>query len=258
MLVPGRSIAHADVQQIQFGIVGHRIPNGSAAPDFPPRTTAPGFGGHLQGIVFKTVGRIPRDGVETPFLLTGLDVVGRDIAAHTEFSAAIADDDVALDDAGCAGDGVGSGLVDGHDIPDDLARNGIECNQPPVDRPDVNLAVPDRHTAVDDITAGILATRLVDIEVVAPQQGPVTGINGVHLAPRAGDVHDAVDHDGGRLETAVGPGLPCPGQAQVGHGLIIDLLQWAIAIFAIGPAMKHPVARFFFGVDQPLCGHPSQ
>ena len=103
---PGGAVADADVEQVELGIEGHRVPGGAAAADSPP-LPGPGLGRHLELGMLERLGRVPGDGVEAPDLLAASRVVGGDVATDSVLGAAVADDDLSLDHAGSAGDGVG-------------------------------------------------------------------------------------------------------------------------------------------------------
>ncbi len=92
--------------------------------------------------ISKRLRRIAGHGVEAPGQLAGLRVVGRDVAAHAELGAAVADDDLALDDARRAGDRVR--LASGRRSPPPtsaLPVARVERDQPAVERADVDLAL---------------------------------------------------------------------------------------------------------------------
>src|SRR5690606_15285287 len=95
-------------------------------------------------------------------------VIGGDVAAHAEFGAAIADDDLALYHARRARNRVGLRLVDRHLLPNGLSVGGVERNQTAVDGADIDLAFPQRDAAVHDIAAGGHAARAVDARIECP------------------------------------------------------------------------------------------
>nr|GFD50950.1 hypothetical protein [Tanacetum cinerariifolium] len=106
--VPRRSVAHADVQQIEFRVVGHGVPDGTAAALLDELVAKPGFAGDLHGLVFRRQFRITRHGKEPPVLLAGVRIVSGDVTAHPVFGAAVADDHLALHHARRASDGDGA------------------------------------------------------------------------------------------------------------------------------------------------------
>ena len=103
LLVPGRAVAGADQHLVEFRIVGDAVPHRAAAAMLPP-FTVPGLGGHFHGLVLEAVSRVARHHPEAPGLFAGLGIVGRYIAARrAPFGAAVADDDLALEDFQRAG-----------------------------------------------------------------------------------------------------------------------------------------------------------
>src|ERR1019366_9928595 len=88
LLVPRSAVADADVQEIKFGIVDDGIPDGAAATDLPP-FTRPGLGGLRENWPLERLRGIAGHGIKAPRQLTGLRVVGRHVAAHSELSATV-------------------------------------------------------------------------------------------------------------------------------------------------------------------------
>jgi hypothetical protein len=123
--VPRGAVARADVEQIELGIVGHRVPDGAAASAFPP-LSRPGSGGLFQDRRFERLRRIARYGVKAPAELAAVGVIGRDVAAHAELGAAVADQHFAFDDARCTGDRVRLALIDRDYGPYRLAAGSVE------------------------------------------------------------------------------------------------------------------------------------
>src|SRR6478672_11803812 len=68
--IPRRAVADTDVKQVEVGVVGHRVPDGSAAAERPP-LTRPGLCCFLELRLLERFRRIARHGIETPGLLAG-------------------------------------------------------------------------------------------------------------------------------------------------------------------------------------------
>jgi len=136
--IPGGRIAGSEIQQVQSGIVGDRIPDSSTATDFPA-FAAQGFGGGLHGLGFKAARGISGNGVETPSQLAGFGVVRGDASAYPIFGAGVANDDAARDDAWRSRDGVSLGNIDGVQGPDGSASAFVDGDQFAVKRGDVNF-----------------------------------------------------------------------------------------------------------------------
>ena len=128
MTVPGRAVTHADVEQVELRVVGHGVPDGAAAPNFPPFAPAPGAHGRLEVLAFDGIVRVARDRIEAPGLIPRFRVVGGDEAADAVFTAAVTDDDLAIDHPRRAGDGVGTILRGGLHGPIGLSRAGVESH----------------------------------------------------------------------------------------------------------------------------------
>ena len=249
---PGRAVADAEVEQVQLRVVDDGVPDrAAAAADLPP-AAVPGRGGAGHGGVLEGLGRVAGHGVEAPALLAGLGVIGGDVAADAELGAAVADDHHPLGDPRRAGDGVGLLRVDGPHLPFRLAGRGVQGDQAAVDGAHVDPALPDRDPAVDHVAAGVAAPLPRHLRVVGPEHLAGAAVDRPDHAPGAGGVEDAVDHDRGRLDAAVGAGVDRPGQAEASDVLVVDLVERAVALLGVGPAMGQPVARL--GVGGPDAG----
>jgi len=72
-VVPRRAVADADIEQVEFRIVGHGVPHGPPAAQ-PPPFTAPRPGGHLQGRALEAVGGIAGHRIKPPRQRPGLRI----------------------------------------------------------------------------------------------------------------------------------------------------------------------------------------
>ena len=113
-MIPGRSIADANQDLVEFLVIDNCVPHGATAAELAVIAVPGGL--HLgddlircRAIGLGSFGR--RHGVETPDLLAGPCVIGGHITANPVFCAAIADQDTALDDARRAGDRIGLALI---------------------------------------------------------------------------------------------------------------------------------------------------
>jgi len=71
------------------------------------------------------------------------------------------------------------------------------------------------------------------------------------LAPGAGDVHDAIDHERRRfLATPIGRQVVMPRELEVANVTGVDLLEWAETLLVVGAPVRHPVARLAIGGGQ--------
>src|SRR5690606_38278513 len=105
-LVPRRAVPRTDIEEIELGIVGHRIPYRAAAAE-PPPFAVPGLGGHGHRVALEALCRIAGHGEESPCELAGLRIERGDVAAHAVLGTAVADDDSTFDDARRACDRIG-------------------------------------------------------------------------------------------------------------------------------------------------------
>src|SRR5690349_10698288 len=151
---PRAAIADADEEQIRLRVVRDGIPYRAAPAPFPP-FAAPRPGGHFHLRVLERLVRIARHGVPAPHHPAGLCVIRRDVSARTELGAALPDEHEALHDTRRAGDRIGLGAVDGIHLPHRLSGGRIDGDQAPIERADIDFAVPGRHTAIHDIAARV-------------------------------------------------------------------------------------------------------
>ncbi len=241
LVIPRTAVADADVQQVELLVIRHRIPHRAAAAVLPP-FAVPGGGRFFHRLALEAVLRIAGDGIEAPQLLAGRRLIRGDIAAHAHLAAAVADDDLALDDARRARDGVTLGGIGGLYRPHRLARVAIECDEPPVERAQIDIVAPRCDTAIHDVAAGIDRLVARDLRIEAPflLAGPC--IDGEGLAPCRGEIHRAVDHERRRFLAAAGVEIEVPGQTQVLHVLLIDLRHRAVALLVVGATVCQPFA----------------
>src|SRR5207249_1799862 len=83
--------------------------------------------------------------------------------------AAVADEDLAFDDARSAGDRVRPRLVDGDLLPQRLSGLRVERDQPSVECADKDLALVDRNAAIDDVAAGFGSCLSGNLRIISPQ-----------------------------------------------------------------------------------------
>ena len=254
LVIPGAAIADPDIELIQVLIVNDRIPYGSAAaglPIFAKPGPAGQFGnGLVRSGPVRAVRRIARHGVEAPDLIAGFGIIGGDIAARAQFRAAIANQHLALHHAWCAGDGGGSRLIDRDHGPHRLAGLDVQRDQPPVERPDIELSIVQRRTTIADVAAPLGAEFAGHFGVVTPDQLSAHRVQGKDLGPGGRYIDDPVLFQRGAFLRAIGVEFMGPGQAELADGGFVDLVKSAEALFVEGAAIGDPVARLIAGRKQ--------
>src|SRR5205823_13539488 len=154
MLVPRSSIAGPEVAQVELGVIGHGLPDGSSAAEFPPGA-GPGFGGLFQRGAFKRLRGIARNGVEAPLEFAGVRIVRGDVAAHAHFRSAVADNHSPFHNAWRAGDRVAVFAVNRECFPNDFAGGGVERDKAPVERPNKDLSLPRGRATIHHVAARV-------------------------------------------------------------------------------------------------------
>jgi hypothetical protein len=243
--VPRRAVAGAEIDGVEVGVEGDAVPHRAAAAVHPVVAGGvPGLGGRRHGLVLVGFARIARDHEPAPSLTAGLGVVGGDVAAHAILGAAVADDHLAVGHARRAGDRVGMLVVDdGVFFPNLPAARRVEGDQPPVIGADEDLALVQGDAPVHDVTAAAVTLVARDLGVEGPDLLAGAGIDGVDDAPRRRDIHDAVDHDRGRLDAARRVEVVGPREAEVLDVAGVDLVELAEAGLAEIETDGRPVLR---------------
>src|SRR4029077_11763626 len=121
---PGRTVTRADQDVVRLRVVREPVPGSAAAAGLPP-LPAPGAGGELHLWVLEAVLGIAGHDVPAPVELAGLGVIRRHEAALAELRAGLADEHAPVGDSRSAGDRIRLVLVGDLDLPDGLARAGI-------------------------------------------------------------------------------------------------------------------------------------
>ncbi len=196
LLIPRRAVPRTDQELVELGIVGEAVPGVPAAADLPP-LALPRLRRHLLRFVFEAVGGIAGHDEELPGELAGLGVPRAHVAARrAHLGAAVADEDLAAKRLRKAGDVFRLLQVSRLRGPELFPCLGIEGDEPPVVRGDDDFAFPIREAAArapEDAEA--VAGMLDRLRVVLPEDLAGLRVDGTRDAPRAGEVHHAVDDD---------------------------------------------------------------
>src|SRR5580658_2554126 len=110
----------------------------------------------------------------------------------------------------------------GVDFPDLLTRRRVQRMQTAVDRSHIHTTLPDGNTPVDQVAAGISGRQVRGARVVAPDLLAGTGVDRIHVTPRSGRIHHAVDHDGSRFLPAVSAEIVVPRKPEAADVLVVD------------------------------------
>src|SRR5215207_366128 len=173
----GRRVAGPPVQEVQLRVVGAGDPAVSTTPCPGFTFGGPGLGTGLPGL---------RNRVAAPDALSGLDVVGVEVAAHAEFPAGAPHDDYVLHDEGSDCGALTSPHVTVHGVPDQLAGFRVEREHVGVQGGDEDLPLCHGDPAVDVAAAERHIVR--DRMLVSPQLLPGPGVEGPDPAIPARDV----------------------------------------------------------------------
>ena len=174
--------------QVGFGVIHQAVPHRAAAAVLRP-VADPGLGRLFLILVLHGLAGRRRNRVELPRERPVLEVVRREEAANEVLAAAHADDHLVARDARRDGERVV--LIDVRDLalPQLLAADGVERDQPGVVGSQDELAVVDREPAVVCAAAHMARRDRIDLGVVHPLLFAGARVEGVHDAV----VHRLVD-----------------------------------------------------------------
>ena len=252
-LVPGTSIAHPDIEQVELGVIRHRIPHGPAATERPPVALPGGLGAPQMR---RCIGARPvRDGVEAPESLSVVAVVRRHIAAYAHLPAGVTDDHPAVDHARRAGDCIRLGSIHGQLRPDQPSGLSVERDQSAIQRSEVQAPAPGGEAPVDDVAADPNARFARHLGIVFPAQLPRERVVSLHFGPGGRDVDGAVNDEGGCFLSARRVQVREPGETQILHVRGVDPVERREALLVIGTAMGQPVLEIVRRRDQSLAVH---
>ena len=146
-LRPRLGVARPGDHQVGFGVIDQAVPHRAAAAVLRP-VADPGLGRLFLSLVLHGLARGRRNRVELPRERSVLEVVCREEAANEVLAAAHADDHLVARDA--RRDGQRVVLIDVRDLalPQLLAADGVERDQPGIVGRQDDLAVRDREPAV--------------------------------------------------------------------------------------------------------------
>ena len=181
------------------------------------------------------------NGESPPQFLARVGIIGNDITAHAKLAAGTADDHLAVDDQRHQGQILPLLVVLNLGIPDHFAGLGIERYQMVVRRGEVQLILPKSHAAAGRVQLKEVFGKLA---FVSPVLVTGLGVERNHLPHRRCNEHHAIVDDRWGLVSLDHTGRERPHRRQVFHVRSIDLVERAVSLAVIGPAIMHPVARF--------------
>ena len=141
------------------------------------------------------------------------------------------------------------------DLPQFLARAGIQGNRVCVELIKEDLAVGVRHPPVDHVATGDGNHIRVLLWLILPLEGRTRlgQVQGVHDVGERGDqIHGVADHQRRPLMPAQNARRERPGHLQILDVVGRDLVQFAIAGEGVVLARRHPLVRIFLHLDQIL------
>ena len=223
--VPGRAVAGADVELIEFGVIGEAMPGVAAATVAPP-LSGPRLRGHRHRVVLEAVRRVARHDPEAPSLLAGLGVIGRYVApVGTVLGSTVADEHLAFEDLRRASDVHGQAGLDGVHAPELPAGRSVHCVQAPVPRRDIDLVVPVGDSAAVVPPHSEPLDVVTHLRVVFPNERPRRGIDRPDPVHASDEVHDSLDHERSGGEPAILGQLEHPVRRQLRYVRIVDLRE---------------------------------
>ena len=226
---PWAAIAGAPERQVGLRIEHAGDPHGTAA-GLPLIALRPRLAAGLAGC---------GDGVGAPQFLAGVGIECHDEAAHAEFAAGRADQNLAVDHQRRQRHVVALRVVLDLRAPHLLAGSRVERDKHRIGRGEEHLVAPQPDAAAGRVQ---LQHVLGDRPLETPQQIAGLGVDRQHLIARRGDEHDAVVDDGRCLMPFQLPGRHAPHRVQVRRVRCGDLAQRTVAPAVVGAAEHQPVA----------------
>src|SRR5262249_19252197 len=156
--------------------------------------------------------------------------------------AGVADDHLAIEHAGRAGDGVEGVRWQRVDAPQLLAALRVERDQPAVHLADEDLAIVVGDAAVHrEILRHLLGMDAPDLGTERPQRLSADAIDRIDLAVAAREIEHAVHRQRRRLERNLALEVERPGEAELADVAGVDLGELAVAALVIAGAVPGPV-----------------
>src|SRR5437868_6607502 len=130
--------------------------------------------------------------VQTPLACSGVCLVGVDEAANTILTSGDSHNDEILHSQRRQGEAVTILVVDGRDVPDQIASLGVESNDVGVKRGHEYLVAEDGESAVHAPATWPDVSRLLTL--VEPDRASSASVESERPVILAGGIEDAIDH----------------------------------------------------------------
>ena len=180
----------------------------------------------------------------TPQLFAVVGVVRYYVTAYAVFAARATNKDLAVNDQRHQGHVLTLLVVLDLLVPCHLSGLGIERHQMIVGRGEVELVLPEADAAAGWVQ---LCEVFRQLPLVTPDLVAGLRIEGNDLVHRRRHEHDAVVDDRRGLVAFIDAGRKRPRRLQILGVGGVDLVERAVALPVIGPAVEHPVAGFRIG-----------
>ena len=235
---PGRGVADAPIDRLGVLIVVAGHP-GRASAGFPVVA--------LPGVVARLA--FAGNGEGPPQFLAVVGIERDDIAADAELAAGATDDDLSVDDQRHQGQILALLVVLHLGVPEDLAGLGVERHDMVIRCREIELVLPQADAAAGRMQLEEIVGKLA---LVAPILVAGFRVQRDDLPHRRRDEHDAIIYDRRRLVAFDDAGGEGPDRRQVLDVGRIDLVERAVALPVVSPAVEHPVTGF--GIFEAACG----
>ena len=241
---PRRAVGRAEVHEIQCRVMADRVPRIAAAAE-AQIGALPCLRRLLQRSVGLRLRQVARHRVEAPHQSAAVEVITADITSRFELGAAVSDDNDAAGHLRRAGHRVGQAtILDGIDAPQHAAVARIQRMQMAIEAADIDLALPDRDAAIDQVAARIACVAQIHPRLEAPTQRTGRRIQRVDATGHARGKEHTINDDRRGLHAPVGAGLEAPCEAQAANVLLVDPVQRGEVGLAAIPASREPLVRF--------------
>src|SRR5260370_36058149 len=111
--------------------------------------------------------------------------------------------------------------VNRESFPNRITESDVECKNTTIKSANKSFPLPNSHAAIDNIATRIDGPLGRDFGIVGPELLSCFCSYREDFAPGGGEVHHAVDHDGGCFLATTGIQDHIPGTSKVAYGLML-------------------------------------